>query len=159
MRNGKTIKQIADEIGVSKQAVQKRIAREPLHSSVYAYIDKVGGVLYIAYTGEMLIKQAFADNKCIQVADNQPTTNIDNVYSVLKATIDTLQEQLNVKDNQILLKDKQIEELNLRLAEAHKMVEQAQQLHGADKALELKEAQEPKLLEEQKPKKGWQFWK
>ena len=113
--NGKTIKEIAEEIGVSKQAVQKRISREPLYTSIQPYISTVGGTKYIAYIGESLIKSTFYENDRQPVADNQPTTlytHVDSdVYSVLKETIDTLKLQLEVKDNQLAEKDKQIGEL------------------------------------------------
>lgn len=113
--NGKTIKEIAEEIGVSKQAVQKRISREPLYTSIQPYISTVGGTKYIAYIGENLIKSTFSENDRQPVTDNQPTTlyiPVDSdVYSVLKETIDTLKLQLEVKDNQLAEKDKQIGEL------------------------------------------------
>jgi len=114
----KTIKQIADEIGVSKQAVQKRIAREPLCTSLSMYIDKKGNTIYIQGKGETLIKEAFLKNKRVQVADNQSATidmdtytKEDTLLDVLKATIDTLQNQLDKKDEQLATKDRQIEEL------------------------------------------------
>ena len=113
--NGKTIKEIAEEIGVSKQAVQKRISREPLYTRIQPYISTVGGTKYIAYIGENLIKSTFSENERQPVVDNQPTTlyiPVDSdVYSVLKETIDTLKLQLEVKDNQLAEKDKQIGEL------------------------------------------------
>ena len=113
--NGKTIKEISEEIGVSKQAVQKRISREPLYTCIQPYISTVGGTKYIAYTGENFIKSAFSENDRQPVADNQPTTMYtpvdSDVYSVLKETIDTLKLQLEVKDNQLAEKDKQIGEL------------------------------------------------
>lgn len=100
----KTIKQIADELGVSKQAVQKRLSREPLHSSVYAYIDKVGGVVYIAYTGEMLIKQAFLNNDYIHNSDktDNQTSNLYTPLSIPKEPLyDILKSELEAKNKQI----------------------------------------------------------
>lgn len=114
MEKGKTIRQIAEELGVSKQAVQKRISREPLHSSVYAYIDKVGGVLYIAYTGEKLIKQAFLKDDRIQIGDNQPTT----LYTPLSIPVSTPKDKLyEILKEELEAKNKQIEELTKELAE------------------------------------------
>lgn len=49
----KTIKQLAEELGVSKQAIQKRLTREPLRSSVAPYISTVGGTKYIEVVGEI----------------------------------------------------------------------------------------------------------
>ncbi len=55
----KTIKQIADELGVSKQSVQKRLSREPLCTTVAPYISTINGTKYIDVAGETLIKLAF----------------------------------------------------------------------------------------------------
>lgn len=143
MEKGKTIKQIADELGVSKQAVQKRIAREPLHSSVYAYIDKVGGVLYIAYTGEMLIKQAFSEGDRIQVADNQTDNQPTTVYTPDNPLYEILKGELEAKN-------KQIEELTAELAkEREHSREQSERMAVlADQAQKLQLAQmKPQLTD------------
>lgn len=127
----KTIRQIADEIGVSKQSVQKRLSREPLCTSVAPYISTVDGVKYIAVDGEKLIKQAFFKSGIDNLSIDKNDVSIDKVdglsidkndvsidknsdytpiIEVLQATIDTLQGQLEVKD-------KQIEQLRAELAE------------------------------------------
>ena len=48
----KSIKQIADEIGVSKQAVFKKIKREPLSTSLKQFISTVDGRLMVSVDGE-----------------------------------------------------------------------------------------------------------
>ena len=143
MEKGKTIKQIADEIGIDKQKAYRYIKKNHIKES-----HQKSGVMYYDEATEKLIVQAFS-KYTVSSETHQNHIN-DTVNDML---ISMLQKELEIKN-------KQIEELNLRLAEAHKMAEQAQQLHGADKALELKEAQEPKLLEEQKRKKrGLFFWR
>ena len=114
----KTIRQIADEIGVSKQAVFKKIKREPLSTSLQGLTATVDGRLMVEVDGEKLIKQAFSEiapstttNQLTGAVDglvDAPSTKneekmaeVDGVISVLKATIDTLQGQLEVKDRQI----------------------------------------------------------
>ena len=109
----KTIRQIADEIGVSKQAVFKKIKREPLSTSLQGLTATVDGRLMVEVDGEKLIKQAFSeiapsttDNQLTGAVDglvDAPSTKneekmaeVDGVISVLKATIDTLQGQLEV---------------------------------------------------------------
>ncbi len=58
----KTIRQIADEIGVSKQAVFKKIKREPLSTSLQGLTATVDGKLrMVEVDGEKLIKQAFSE--------------------------------------------------------------------------------------------------
>ena len=54
----KTIRQIADEIGVSKQAVFKKMKREPLSTSLRGLTSTVDGRLMVEVDGEKLIKQA-----------------------------------------------------------------------------------------------------
>ena len=54
----KTIRQIADEIGVSKQTVYKRY-KGKLHTVCAPYAHTEQGVLYIEEQGETLIKQDF----------------------------------------------------------------------------------------------------
>jgi predicted transcriptional regulator len=85
----KTIREIAGEIGVSKQAVEKRISREPLRTLIQAYIDKRGNTKYISAEGEKLIKAAFEKNLSIDKNANRQA----NVYSdVHSENIEIMQE-------------------------------------------------------------------
>lgn len=73
----KTIRQIADEIGVSKQAVFKKIKREPLSTSLQGFTATVDGRLMVSVDGEKLIKQAFSGGE-VSTTDNQlPPTESD----------------------------------------------------------------------------------
>ena len=130
----KTIKQIADEIGVSKQAVYKRY-KGKLHTVCAPYAHTVQGVLYLSEQAETLIKQDFLQNDCSNGAHTersigavQEQSQEAGVVAVLQATIDTLQGQLSVKDQQI-------EELNARLAEVSSALLAAQKTAAAAQAL------------------------
>ena len=129
----KTIKQLADELGVSKQAVQKRISREPLCTSIQLYIYTKGGTKYIDEQGENMIKSAFA-KQGIDKCTYDTSIDNDNLYTpmieVLKDAINTLQQQLIAKDEQLSAKDEQIKELTAALTAA-------QALHAADKQQQL----------------------
>ena len=97
----KTIKQIADELGVSKQAVTKCIDNLGLRST----LTKNGNFFVVGDSQEKAIKQAFlahqtANQNANQNA-NQTPTELAAVISVLQTTIDTLQGQLATKDEQI----------------------------------------------------------
>ena len=116
----KTIRQIADEIGVSKQAVYKRY-KGKLYTVCAPYAHTEQGVLYLSEQAETLIKQDFLRDGCPNGSHTDTHTERSigavpeqsqeaGVVAILQATIDTLQGQLSVKD-------KQIEELNARLAE------------------------------------------
>lgn len=57
----KTIKQIADEIGVTKQAVYKRF-KGKLNTLCAPYAHTEDGILYLDEQGEQIIKNDFAKN-------------------------------------------------------------------------------------------------
>jgi len=141
----KTIKEIADELGVSKTAVSKQIANLGLRSS----LRKNGNQFAIENQQEKLIKMAFLKNKQREkvnknsVSDEQSqtksqTTNANqsqtanhevcDLVCVLQTTVDTLQAQLAVKDVQI-------RELNARLAECSTALLAAQETARAAQAL------------------------
>lgn len=191
----KTIKQIADEIGVSKQAVQKRISREPLCTSIQEYISTCEGVKYIDETGENLIKSAFAKTQPttsdidvpVDIPDNQqPNVHSDVHTDVHSEILKTLQENLLILQEQLKVKDKQIDDLENNNRELHEemKVEREHSRQQADKLAELtrnsqillKQEQDKNalLLTEQSPTASsepdegdmkmkqrpfWQFWK
>ena len=130
----KTIKQIADEIGVSKQTVYKRY-KGKLYTVCAPYAHTEQGVLYIEEQGETLIKQDFLQKECSIGAHTERSNGAvleqsenAGVVAVLQTTIDTLQGQLAIKD-------KQIEELNARLSEVSSALVAAQQTAQAAQAL------------------------
>ena len=137
----KTIKEIADELGVSKTAVSKQIANLGLRSS----LRKNGNQFAIENQQEKLIKMAFRKNKQREIAgenlvsdEQSQTTNANQsqtanhevcgLVGVLQTTVDTLQAQLAVKDVQI-------RELNARLAECSTALLAAQETARAAQAL------------------------
>ena len=121
----KTIRQIADEIGVSKTAVSKQIANLGLRSG----LRKNGNQFAIDERQETLIKQAFLEKSQTEIENQTQTksqTENHEVYDlvcVLQATIDTLQGQLEVKD-------RQIEKLTEALIAAQQTAAAAQALHA-----------------------------
>ena len=130
----KTIRQIADEIGVSKQAVYKRY-KGKLHTVCAPYAHTEHGVLYLSEQAETLIKQDFLKDDRSNGAHTErsigavPEQSQEAcVVAVLQATIDMLQGQLAVKD-------RQIEELNARLAEVSSALLAAQQTAATAQAL------------------------
>ena len=130
----KTIRQIADEIGVSKQAVYKRY-KGKLHTVCAPYAHTEQGVLYLSEQAETLIKQDFLKDARSNGAHTARSIGAvpeqsqeAGVVAVLQATIDMLQGQLAVKD-------RQIEELNARLAEVSSALLAAQQTAATAQAL------------------------
>ena len=91
--------------------------------------------MYIEEQGETLIKQDFLQKECSIGAHTERSNGAvleqsenAGVVAVLQTTIDTLQGQLAIKD-------KQIEELNARLAEVSSALVAAQQTAQAAQAL------------------------
>ncbi len=136
----KTVRQIADELGVSKQAVFKKMKREPLSTSLRGLTSTVDGRLMVSVDGETLVKSAFlpqapsTDHQPVDgVVDglvDAPSTEVDGLISVLQATIDTLQGQLEVKDRQIEQQAQTITRLSDALVAAQQTAAAAQALHA-----------------------------
>ena len=121
----KTIRQIADEIGVSKTAVSKQIANLGLRSG----LRKNGNQFAIDERQETLIKQAFLEKSQTEIENQTQTKSqtenheVSDLVCVLQATIDTLQGQIEVKD-------RQIEKLTEALIAAQQTAAAAQALHA-----------------------------
>lgn len=89
----KTIRQIADDLGVSKTAVRNRLTPEIRAN----YVQVVSGVLCVMPEGERLIQQAFG-RKGTQTDGAQVSANM---CVEVCALVSVLREQIRVKDEQI----------------------------------------------------------
>lgn len=122
----RTIKQIADEFKVSKQAISKFLTPEFRENHVSTEPTNHGQQIIIDEDGYNLIKGHYEDNY-----DSQPTLNEgptsrerlvgSEVASLLKKQIDSQNKEIRKKNKQLGKKDKQIFEL-------HKLLDQSQQL-------------------------------
>lgn len=150
----KTIRQIADEIGVSKTAVNKQIENLGLRSG----LRKNGNQFAIGEEQEALIKLAFSE-KSQTKNENQSQTKsqtkshtanheVCDLVCVLQATIDTLQGQLQVKD-------KQIEQLTEALVAAQQTAAAAQALHAGTMQQQLLTEESGSGSPEPEQKRGW----
>ena len=174
----KSIRQIADELGVSKQAVFKKIKREPLSTSLQGLMTTVDGRLMVSVDGEKLIKQAFSacdsstgSQRLTSIVDSKvdgsSTENkgaVDDMYTVLDTTILALREQLEVKDRQIAAKDQQLDQqaqtimrLTDALAAAQQTAAAAQALHAGTIQHQLSEdaGQDTTEAEPVQPRSWW----
>lgn len=118
----KTIKQIADELGVSKTAVRKKIENLGLRSS----LQKNGNLFVVSDEQERLIKSAFSDNKTETKTETCSQTETETV----SALVSMLQKELDSKNEQI--------------AHLQKLLDQEQQLRMVteQKILALEDKQE-----------------
>ena len=144
----KTIKEIAEELGVSKQAVFKKIKQVPLSTEIEKFISTVDGKKLVSVDGENLIKQAFQrkqktanvnvdakdDGKMFTVGSNAGNT-VDGIpfasqerentlVATFQTAIDALASQLEAKDQQLAAKDRQLEEKDKQLERQTKTIEE-----------------------------------
>lgn len=134
----KTIREIADEIGVSKQAVFKKINRQPLSTELMGLTATVDGRLMVSVDGEMLIKRAFCVDKV--GLERQPSTQTINrqpsTVSLVDGTVDgfaaeNVQENLDEsaqsegygEKNEIVFLRQQIETINNQMLRRDAMIE------------------------------------
>jgi len=146
----KTIKQIADDMGIEKQRVYRHIKKHHINEA-----HQKAGMMYYDDVAERLIKQHFSNNDHINEA-HQSTSKTTS-----SGTVDTLVDMLQ---NELHIKNQQIKELNTRLAEttsalvtAQQSLQTAQLLHGGtiqkqltDDVVEVATSEETK-----EPKRGF----
>jgi polyribonucleotide nucleotidyltransferase len=96
----KTIKQIADEIGVSKQAIHQKRKGKELSTALQPFTSTVDGVVYISVDGENLIKSAFSKITASTV-DVNVDGNQNELYSILKAELDAKNKQIDEQQKTI----------------------------------------------------------
>lgn len=123
--NLKTIKEIADEIGVSKQAVWQKIKKES-SIDLRQFTSKKGNTVYVDVDGQKAIKNAFF-NKTSTKKRQQKVFIDDNVND----SIDSVSEE----KEEILFLRNLVSELQLEKKEIHKLLDQQQRLALQDKKL------------------------
>ncbi|MHA4749929.1 RepB-like protein [Enterococcus faecium] len=123
--NLKTIKEIADEIGVSKQAVWQKIKKES-SIDLRQFTSKKGNTVYVDVDGQKAIKNAFF-NKTSTKKRQQKVFVDDNVND----SIDSVSEE----KEEILFLRNLVSELQLEKKEIHKLLDQQQRLALQDKKL------------------------
>lgn len=143
----KTVKQIADELGVSKQAVHQKRKSKELSTALQPFTSTVDGVVYISVDGENLIKQAFLKNDRKQVDDKLSST-VDGSFTpsftppedseiiFLRGQVEKLQTELEKEREHNREKDKQLLDTLNKLAESQAALAAGQ---AADKQKALAE--------------------
>ena len=148
MTSGKTIKQLAEELGVSKQAIHQKIKKEPLSTDLRKFTTTVDGAVYISIDGENLIKSAFVQ-KCSQPVDYKQPSTVDGLVD--GKIIIVLQDTISELHKQLAIKDKQIDDLNNRLSEVTNALTSQQALNAG--------TLQQLMLVDNKKHYWWQFWK
>lgn len=121
----KTIKELADEIGVSKQAVWQKIKKES-SIDLRQFTSKKGNTVYVDVDGQKAIKSAFF-NKTSTKKRQQKVFVDDN----LNDSVDGNPEG----NEEILFLRNLVSELQSEKKELHKLLDQQQRLALQDKKL------------------------
>ena len=157
----KTIKQIADELGVSKTAVRKHLTAEVRTK----FAETISGVVCISEEGEMLIKSMFPTREpqttfAVVPKNHKPQTDKVSAtqFAVVSTAIAALERELEAKTHQLEAKDRQITDLTAMLTTTQQQLgsalEQsaaAQALHAGTMRQQLADGQA-----QDKPRRG--FW-
>ncbi|HBL3392592.1 DUF536 domain-containing protein (plasmid) [Enterococcus faecium] len=170
----KTIKELAEELGVSKTAINKKVSDE----NRKLWFSKTGNKFVINETGQKAIKSMFFnenENSNQQlVGEKTKTETHKNANQVPELEVlSLLEQQLNQKDMQLQEKDEQIKQMQKLLdhqqqltLQANQQIEKLQeqlQLTYTEESSENKSttlSEETESIEKQSKteKKWWQFW-
>jgi len=122
----KTIAQIAEEIGVTKQAVHKKMKQEPLSTRLEGFTTTKGNTVYVDDNGIKLIKSAFNTTKSSISSTSTKVVGVDDLsIEIIK---DLRSQMANVMgQNKDLLEQLKIEREHSR-EQADKLSELASQL-------------------------------
>ena len=136
--NLKTIKELADELGVSKQTIRNKIDKDFREKFVQTIKIKGNNTLVINNAGYSLLKK---------------TLQNDTAQTKL---ICFLEEQLDKKEQQLSVKDKQLENKDTQISQMQNLLDQQQRLALQDKKLleeyksEINELKSLKMPQEDK---------
>lgn len=184
----KTVKQIADELGVDKQKVYRFIKKNCINEVNQKCINEAlhealqkNTVKHYDEAAQTLIKQGLFEKEvyheahhevhqnCIKSASkvNQKCINeaeddtVKTVIETLRKELEAKNEQIKEKDKQLAEKDKQLVALTERIADSQRLLDQEQQLRMVTerKLLALEEVNEPVVESDGSVKRWWEFWK
>ena len=138
-----TVKQFADQAGVSTQRIYQLLTK-----SLQPFCKCDGGIKYLSVEGLRLFNkenlQEIANEK---TSDLQGVANFEN--ELLKETIAALKQQLTVKDEQLSTRDKQITDLTAALVSAQEQHKALTDALAAAQALHAGTIQERLTVAEQ----------
>lgn len=144
----KTIKQVAEELGVTKEAIRKHLDKLP-PTTVTTGVNRT---TFINPKGEAFLKALVSTKAPTEVPTNNDWLVLELQHKIEKLELEKelrgkgLTEQIAILERELEIRNRQIDDLNNRIAEAHDMAIKAQQLHGADKVIELTDGQKKQGL-------------
>ena len=114
-----TIKELADELNVSKTAINKKIDE----TFKEKYVTKNGNRFVIDVSGQKVIKSMFKEVNANQ--ERKPNQEpVFDLVCVLKENLERTEEQLKVKDNQIEALQKLLDQQQVLTLQANQKIEQ-----------------------------------
>ena len=128
----KTIREIANELGVDKQKVYRFIKQNHINEAHHEALQR-SGVKYYDEAAETLIKQGFSDetasSEAHHEAHHEAHQNRIN-EAVFDAVIEMLQKELEIKNEQIKELNERLSECSAALLAAQQTTQAAQVLHA-----------------------------
>ena len=149
----KTVKEIADELGVSKTAVMKKIDNLGLRFS----LQKIANQLAIDAHSEALIKQCFDEKSPTKKSPTKSQTKTSSLR-LDQQIIDMLQMELKSKNELIKSQQKTIDRLTSTV-EAYSQKELAGKLIEGQKFIEQSNNTAELQVAKNNKNKKWFFWK
>lgn len=137
----KTVRELSNLFGVSKQAINKRMNAEFRRQHVTNKTIKGVKTMLVDSSGENLLKQAFQPDNHQQQGDNQ-----DN-----QLVVDVLREQVDSQKKELDIKNEQIKKLQT-------LLDQSQQLQLMSEK-KIEEMQKIEHKEPKQKKKKWKFFR
>lgn len=135
-----TIKELADELRVSKDKIKYRVGKLPSN-----YLVKKNGVTYLKSEGIQAIREQMGGNYPVNYLGNYPPfTQYDKVVELLEKELDVLRSQLKEKDKQ--------------LEQTHKLIDQEQQLRMVTEQKFLLLEEKTEKQDEIHKKPWWKWW-
>src|SRR5574337_781993 len=137
--NLKTIKELADELGVSKQTIRNKIDKDFREKFVQTIKIKGNNTLVINNAGYSLLKKTL-QNDTAQTAKTLQNDTAQTAKTLQNDTAQTklicfLEEQLDNKEQQLSVKDKQLENKDTQISQMQNLLDQQQRLALQDKKL------------------------
>ena len=137
--NLKTIKELADELGVSKQTIRNKIDKDFREKFVQTIKIKGNNTLVINNAGYSLLKKTL-QNDTAQTAKTLQNDTAQTAKTLQNDTAQTklicfLEEQLDKKEQQLSVKDKQLENKDTQISQMQNLLDQQQRLALQDKKL------------------------
>ena len=137
--NYKTIKELADELGVSKQTIRNKIDKDFREKFVQTIKIKGNNTLVINNAGYSLLKKTL-QNDTAQTAKTLQNDTAQTAKALQNDTAQTklicfLEEQLDKKEQQLSVKDKQLENKDTQISQMQNLLDQQQRLALQDKKL------------------------